>query len=75
MAVLPRQYRRDLISIFMNIGVRQTDSKCSNTNVYARNNEFRIDLRLAIERDLLFLRQLLGNIRFVDDLQESKTRC
>ena len=48
------------------MAVLQTDSKCSNTNVYARIHDFRIDLRLAIERDLLFLRKLLVNTMFVD---------
>jgi hypothetical protein len=30
------------------MAVLQTDSKCSNTYVYARIHDFRIDLRLAL---------------------------
>ena len=33
------------------MAVLQTDSKCSHTNVYAQNNDFRIGLRLALNPD------------------------
>jgi hypothetical protein len=33
------------------MAVLQTDSKCSNTNVYAHIHDFRIGLRLALNPD------------------------